>query len=199
MAFLAKRGLNAAGIRRGFEVYRQVCSKCHSLKLFKFEDLRQLGYSKDQILYYADGKRISKRIDVPYLSEARAKAANNGVVPPDLSLVVKRKGVDFIRRVLLGYTRARTPPPPHYYYNNGFDSGVTLMPPVLTDGVVKYASRAHEKLFQYVSDVSEFLKWVSEPWANLRGRLVLPTAGVFGLICVLLLSVLRKTKDISLQ
>ncbi|AUG34136.1 Cytochrome c1 precursor [Candidatus Hodgkinia cicadicola] len=195
MALLAKRGLglNAASARRGFEVYWQVCSRCHSLELFKLGDLKHLGYSKAQILYLANGGHISKRLELPYSSKAQAKAFNNGIVPPDLSLVVKRKNAEHIKNVLFGYasvyanTTAR-----NYYYNYSFDSGVTLMPPTLVDGVVKYASKARANLVQYVLDVSEFLTWVSEPWTNFRGWLMLPAISIFSLICGLIYSTLRR-------
>ncbi|ATW06087.1 Cytochrome c1 precursor [Candidatus Hodgkinia cicadicola] len=200
---LAKRGLglNAASARRGFEVYRQVCSRCHSLGLFKLEDLKHLGYSKAQILRLANGRRISERFELPYLSKAQAKAFNNGVVPPDLSLIVKRKNSDYVKNVLFGYARVYTNMLArdddyyyYYYYNYGFDSGVTLMPPVLVDGALKYVSRARtNNLVQYVLDVSEFLAWVSEPWANFRGWLMLPAVSIFSLICGLIYSTLRRS------
>lgn len=160
VVLLAKQGLglNTASASRGFEVYRQVCCRCHSLELFKLEDLKQLGYSKTQILRLADGRRISKRFELPYSSKAQAKAFNDGIVPPDLSLVVKRKGSNYIERILFGYASVHNSVlARRYYYNYSFDSGVTLMPPVLVDSVVKYASRARASLVRYVLDVSEFL------------------------------------------
>ncbi|AUG91451.1 Cytochrome c1 precursor [Candidatus Hodgkinia cicadicola] len=191
---LAKQGLglNTASASRGFEVYRQTCSRCHSLELFKLEDLKQLGYSKTQILCLANGGRISKRFELPYLSKAQARAFNNGMLPPDLSLVVKRKDSNYIKRVLFGYARAHNSALARHYCNYSFDSGVTLMPPILVDGVVKYASKARANLVRYVLDVSEFLTWVSEPWTNFRGWLALPTISIFGLICVLIYSTLRR-------
>ncbi len=139
-------------------MYAQVCSRCHSLELFKLADLKQLGYAKSQILRLANGGRVSRRFKLPYASKAQAKAFNSGIIPPDLSLVAKRNNVGYIRGVLLGYTRERANATAPRYYNYGFDSGVTLMPPVLASGAVRYASgavRAH--LVQYVLDVSEFL------------------------------------------
>ncbi|XXN13656.1 MAG: cytochrome c1 [Candidatus Hodgkinia cicadicola] len=195
VVLLAKRGLglNAASARRGFEVYRQTCSGCHSLELFKLEDLKHLGYSKTQILCLANGRYISKRFELPYSSKAQAKASNNGMVPPDLSLVVKRKDGDYVKNVLFGYTRGyASVPMRNYFCNYSFDSGVTLMPPVLVDGAVKYASRARANLVRYVLDVSEFLTWVSEPWTNFRGWLMLPAISIFGLICGLIYSTLRR-------
>jgi Cytochrome C1 family len=35
-----------AQLQRGFQVYKEVCSACHSLKYVAFRDLEQLGFSK---------------------------------------------------------------------------------------------------------------------------------------------------------
>ena len=38
-----------AAVQRGFQVYREVCSNCHSLKLMYYRNLKDLGYSAAQI------------------------------------------------------------------------------------------------------------------------------------------------------
>src|SRR6476646_2486906 len=44
-------------LQRGFQVYSEVCSACHSLKLASFRDLQGLGYSDAEIKNIAsDGK-----------------------------------------------------------------------------------------------------------------------------------------------
>ncbi len=35
--------------QRGWQVYKQVCSNCHSLKYFHFRNLADLGYEEDMI------------------------------------------------------------------------------------------------------------------------------------------------------
>src|SRR4029078_11030564 len=40
-------------LQRGFQVYSEVCSACHSLSLVSFRDLRHIGYSQ------AEGKKIA--------------------------------------------------------------------------------------------------------------------------------------------
>jgi ubiquinol-cytochrome c reductase cytochrome c1 subunit len=43
-------------LQRGFQVYKEVCSACHSLKFVAFRDLRgQLGYSEDEVKAIAKG------------------------------------------------------------------------------------------------------------------------------------------------
>ncbi len=36
-------------MQRGFQVYREVCSGCHSLRLIAFRNLEALGYGEDEI------------------------------------------------------------------------------------------------------------------------------------------------------
>src|SRR6476659_3742582 len=36
-------------LQRGFQVYSEVCSACHSLKLVSFRDLQQLGYNDAEV------------------------------------------------------------------------------------------------------------------------------------------------------
>ena len=107
-----------AQLRRGWRVYKEVCSGCHSLKYIRFRNLTEPGgpeFTKDQVKamikegeymvdagYNADGEpvqrpaRLSDAIPGPYKSEEQAKAANNNAIPPDLSLIVKaREGWDY--------------------------------------------------------------------------------------------------------
>src|SRR3954463_10469736 len=36
-------------VHRGFQVYKEVCSSCHSLKLVAFRDLSELGYHEAEV------------------------------------------------------------------------------------------------------------------------------------------------------
>ncbi len=97
-------------IRRGFEVFRCVCANCHSLTAFKVSDLTQLGYTLKQSVVVAGGgekktRKLSDYFVSPFSSSAQARRFNNGVVPPDLSLVLKQKSSHQIRRMLTGYRR----------------------------------------------------------------------------------------------
>jgi ubiquinol-cytochrome c reductase cytochrome c1 subunit len=95
-------------LQRGFKIYTEVCSACHSLDLVAYRNLTDLGYSEDQIKAYAaeyelpdepdaDGEindrpaRPSDKIVGPYANVEAAKAANNGAAPPDFSLLAKAR------------------------------------------------------------------------------------------------------------
>jgi len=96
-------------LQRGFQVFREVCANCHTARLLAFRNLGEEGgpgYSEDQIKALAaeytvndpdvDGgtrKGLSSdRWPGPALSEADLKASF-GIVPPDLSVMAKARGV----------------------------------------------------------------------------------------------------------
>src|SRR4051794_34432517 len=112
-----------ASAQRGFQVYKEVCSACHAVKHLYFRDLVDLGYSEDEVkaiaasyqvtneqpndqgeMYQRPG-RPSDPIPGPFPNEQAARAANNGALPPDLSMIVKARegGPDYVYALLNGY------------------------------------------------------------------------------------------------
>src|SRR5690349_18069318 len=116
-----------AQLQRGLQVYTEVCSACHSLKLVAFRDLKGLGYNEAQIKNYAGSGQYwktevpsinpdtgepatrkalpSDNFPSPYANEVAARAANNNALPPDLSLITKARegGAPYIHSLLTGY------------------------------------------------------------------------------------------------
>jgi ubiquinol-cytochrome c reductase cytochrome c1 subunit len=114
-------------LQRGFQVYSEVCSACHSLNLVAFRDLEGLGYNAAQIKNYASSGQYwktevpsinpdtgeaatrkalpSDNFPAPYPNETAARAANNNALPPDLSLMAKARhgGAAYIHSILTGY------------------------------------------------------------------------------------------------
>ena len=95
-------------LQRGFKVYKEVCSACHSLGLVSFRNLSALGYSVEQIKAIAadyevtDGPNAegemferpavaSDRFPLVFPNETAAAVANNGAAPPDFSLLAKAR------------------------------------------------------------------------------------------------------------
>jgi|SRR5437868_10193356 len=116
-----------AQLQRGLQVYTEVCSSCHSLKLVSFRDLKGLGYNEAEIKAYA-GSGQQWKIEVPttnpttgepatrkalpsdnfpwnFANETAARAANNNALPPDLSLMTKARegGAAYVYSLLTGY------------------------------------------------------------------------------------------------
>lgn len=113
-------------IRRGFQVYQQVCAACHSLQYIHFRDLVGVCYTEEEAKALAaevevvDGPddegnmferpgRLSDPLPAPYANEQAARYANGGAYPPDLSLITsaRPRGQDYVFALLTGYR----PPP----------------------------------------------------------------------------------------
>ncbi len=178
-----------AAAQRGLQIYREVCSNCHSLKYIAFRNLAALGYSDDEIKAIAaeaqitDGpndqgemyQRPGKPTDIfpaPFPNEQAARVANGGALPPDLSLIVKARagGANYVYSLLQGY---RDPPagetgPAGTYYNIYFPSHWIAMPPPLSAGQVTYADGTEATLAQEAADVASFLTWAAEPTLEVR-------------------------------
>ncbi|MBO9375352.1 cytochrome c1 [Sphingomonas histidinilytica] len=111
-------------LQRGFQVYKEVCSACHSLHQVAFRDLKDLGFTDAEVKAIAKnwatevpsinpetGEPATRKgtpadkIPAPYANEVAARAANNNALPPDLSLMAKARhdGGAYIYSLLTGY------------------------------------------------------------------------------------------------
>lgn len=173
-----------ASIRRGFQVYRQVCASCHSIDKIAFRNLvgvthdeasaRKIAESYEVVdgpnelgeMFVRPGK-LSDVIPGPYKNEEEARSANNGAYPPDLSLMVKARhyGIDYIFALLTGYTDAPAGKAllPGLHYNPYFPGGAIAMAKQLTDGQVEYEDGTPATESQMAKDVACFLAWTAEP------------------------------------
>ena len=153
---------NNEQLQRGFQVYKEVCSACHSLKYVAFRDLEKIGYNEAEVKAIAnqwvieqpsinpDTGEASTRKNVasdhfpsPFANEVAARAANNNALPPDLSLMTKARhdGSNYVHALLTGY---RDQPaslikqfpdaktPKGLHYNPYFANLNIAMPPPLT-------------------------------------------------------------------
>lgn len=194
-----------AQLQRGFQVYKEVCHSCHGLKFIAFRNLQALGFTPDQVASIAaefevqDGPndegdmfmraaKAADRMPSPFANDQAARVANNGALPPDLSLIVEARkgGADYIHGVLTGY---RETPPEGFrlqdgmYYNEYFPGHQIAMPPPLSDDRVTYEDGTQATLDQLSKDVTAFLAWAAEPNLEQSKRL-----GVSVLLFVLVLT-----------
>jgi len=125
-----------AQMQRGYKVYREVCSACHSMSLVSFRNLGDKGgpfynekyknsndnpwvkaIAKDYEVADIDsetGDAIKRpatsadRFPSPFPNEPAARASNGGALPPDMSLLAKARegGPDYIHAIITGYKDA---------------------------------------------------------------------------------------------
>jgi ubiquinol-cytochrome c reductase cytochrome c1 subunit len=173
-----------ASVRRGFQVYRQVCASCHSVDKVAFRSLIGVTHTEAQVKKIAESYEVTDgpndigemyerpgklfdHIPGPYKNEEQGRSANNGAYPPDLSLMVKARhgGIDYIVALLTGYCEAPAGKAmlPGLHYNPYFPGGAIAMPAPLTDGQVEYEDGTPATVSQMAKDVAAFLAWVAEP------------------------------------
>jgi ubiquinol-cytochrome c reductase cytochrome c1 subunit len=178
-------------LQRGYQVYKEVCSACHSLKFVAFRDLAQLGYSEAEVKATAASWTVpgvdpntgetntrpgapTDYFPSPFANDIMARAANNNAIPPDLSLMAKARhdGPAYVYSLLTGYREqpaellrefpdAKTGT--GLYYNPYFANLNIAMAPPLSDGRVTYADGTQATVDQMAKDVAAFLTWTAEP------------------------------------
>lgn len=198
-------GLDHGSIRRGWMVYQEVCSACHSLDLIAWRNLVGVVGTEAEVKEwaadhdYVDGPddqgdmfdrpgALTDHIPRPYRNDNEARAGNNGALPPDLSLIKKARvgGEDYLFSLLTGYREA-----PHgvtlregMYYNPYFPGGAIGMEQALHDEMIDYEDGTPSSISQMAKDVSVFLTWAAEPEHDERKRMGLKAFFVIALMCI---------------
>lgn len=178
-----------AAVRRGHQVYANVCATCHSMNLLAYRNFVDQCYSEEEVramcedVEVQDGPddtgemfdrpaKLSDHLIPPYPNEQAARFANGGALPPDLSLMAKARpeGEDYIFALLTGYREAPegVSVMPGMHYNPYFSGGQIAMPQPLQDGQVDYEDGTPATMSQMAKDVSVFLTWAAEPAQDQR-------------------------------
>ncbi|WP_072397182.1 cytochrome c1 [Hyphomicrobium sp. CS1GBMeth3] len=207
-----------AQLQRGFQVYKDVCAACHGLKRVRFRNLFEPGgpeFPEESVKALAnewpnkiiDGpndegqmfEREPKAFDPvlgPFKNDNEARAAQNGALPVDLSLIAKARnveyhgswwahpfsmlrdiatsyqegGADYLYALLTGYHEAPAgvQMADGMNYNAAFPGHQIAMPaPLSKDAFVTYQDGTGS-LEQNARDVSAFLTWAADPTLNTR-------------------------------
>ena len=186
--------LDKVQLRRGFQVYQEVCAACHGLKRVRFRNLVEEGgpeFDEENVKALAkewanqivdgpndDGEmferppKLSDPILGPFKNDKAARAANNGALPPDLSIIAKARsvhneapwylhiflmlrdvitayqegGADYLYALMTGYEED----PPEGFeladgmsYNKAFPGHqIAMAPPLDEDNFVEYQENA---------------------------------------------------------
>jgi len=182
-----------AALRRGFQVYQQVCATCHSLERIAYRNLVGVTFTEDEVKaimadapevedgpndqgeMYMRPAKLADYLPSPYKNEEEARMANAGALPPDLSLMVKARhsGEDYLFALLTGYHE-----PPEgitlrkgLYYNPYFPGGAIGMAQQIFDDGVEYEDGTPATASQMAHDVTVFLSWAAEPEHDDRKRM----------------------------
>ncbi len=182
-------------LQRGYQVYTEVCSSCHSMKYLSYRNLAEKGGpeftelqakaiaasfevtdgpNQDGEMFTRPGK-LSDKFVMPYENVKAAQAANGGAYPPDMSVLVKARGggVDYIYSLLQGY---EDPPigmilDEGVHYNKYMYGNKIKMSNQLSDGLVEYSDGTQSTVEQMSKDVTTFLMWAAEPHLETRHQM----------------------------
>jgi len=198
---------NKSSLRRGFQVYKEVCSTCHQMSFLSYRNLEGMGYSDDVIKAFAaegiiiDGPndegdmferngKPSDQFPKPYQNEQAARAANNGAYPVDLSLITSARhaGPDYVFALLTGYD---TCPEdfqlyPGMIYNTYFSGKQIAMPPPLSENIIEYQDGTNATVEQMARDVTEFLFWAANPHMEERKKIGLKVVSILIIFSILM-------------
>ena len=198
-----------ASLQRGFQVYKEVCSSCHSMQYLSYRNLGEKGgpeFSIEEVKAIAasvevsDGPdsqgemfirpgRPSDKFKSPYPNVNASMAANGGAYPPDMSVLVKARPGDsnYIYSILMGYeeTPAGLNLDDGVYYNKYISGYNIKMSSPLSEDIVEYTDGTKATVDQMAKDVTTFLSWTAEPELEARHK-----TGVKVLVYLILLSIL---------
>ncbi len=205
-----------ASLQRGYQVYQEVCSGCHSMQHLSYRNLSEKGgpeFTKEEAKAIAaqfevtdgpneDGEmftrpaRLSDKFVSPFPNVKAAAAANGGAYPPDMSVLAKARkgGADYIYSLLMGYEEA----PAGYelddgvYYNKYMAGNKIKMAEPIYEDAVQYSDGTKATKEQITKDVTAFLVWAGDP--HLESRHKMGFKVFFYLIILLTLVYLSKQK-----
>ena len=211
---------DSAQLQRGFQVYQQVCAACHGLERVAFRNLVEPGgpeFPEDAVKALAkawpnkitDGPDdegnmferaplLSDPILGPFKNDNAARAAFDGALPLDLSLITKARaienhsgwvkhvfwdmpkdvvtsyqegGADYLYALLTGYTDKvpeKVKMSDSMHYNVAFPGHQIAMPAPISKDNFVTYQDGSGSLDQNARDVTAFLAWAADPSLNSR-------------------------------
>jgi len=192
--------LDHASVRRGYQVYKQVCAACHSMRFLAYRNLVGITHTEEEAkaeaeesqtldgpdeagsMFMRPGK-LADNFPSPFPNDAAASAANNGAIPPDLSFIIlaRHGGEDYVYHLLNGYCD----PPAGIELKEGqnfnpyYPGGAIGMGAPLYNEIIEYDDGTPATLSQLAKDVTTFLVWAASPEHDMRKKM-----GIKALMCL---------------
>lgn len=187
-----------ASIRRGYEVYKQVCSACHSLRFIAYRNLIGVSHTEAEAkaeaaeVMVTDGPnengdmfqrpgKLADYLPKPYANDNAAAAANNGAIPPDLSYIAlaRHGGENYVYHLLTSYCD----PPAGIELREGqnfnpyFPGGAIGMAAPIYNEIIEYSDGTPATQSQLAKDICTFLSWTASPEHDQRKKLSIKVLG----------------------
>jgi ubiquinol-cytochrome c reductase cytochrome c1 subunit len=210
---------DVASLQSGARTFVNYCLNCHSASLVRYSALRRIGLSDDQI---RDNLMFTaEKVGMPMDIALRPRDAKDwfGAVPPDLSVIARARGADWLytylrtfyrdASTLTGWNNVVYPDVgmPHVLWPLQGEQALTEVPATTLDGkpvigedgrprkVAKLVplapgSQSSAQYDKTVHDLVSFLVWMGEPHQLERKRLGVWV--LFGLTILIFLSYFLK-------
>lgn len=183
-----------ASLQRGAQAFITNCLACHSASYMRYNRLMDIGMSEDEIKKLVpEGSKLGSTMKA--MMDADSAKAAFGVAPPDLSVIARSRGTDWL------YTYLRS-----FYNDASRPSGVNnavfpmvAMPNVLggmqgeqvldhETGKLKLTSKGTMSTEEYdamVGDLVNYLDFMGEPAKLVRQKLGLIVIGFLFILLIL--------------
>lgn len=170
-----------ASLQRGARTFINNCLNCHSANYMRYNRLQDIGLTEKQIkenlLFTAE------KVGDPMTSAMNKKDAKKwfGVAPPDLSVEVRARGVDWVYTYMRSFYRDETRPSgwnnlvfdkvamPHVLYELQGEQALNHETHTLT--LTKSGKLSVEEYDALVGDLTNFMAYMAEPAKQQRNRL----------------------------
>ncbi len=192
---------NKASLKRGAKTYLAYCLTCHSLQYMRYNGLAQMldfPTERGQMIkllrqetLLPQNAKPSDAIITP-LASSQARTLY-GVVPPDLSLKAREKGVAWLNTYLLNFYEDKSRPsgvnnlivpntgmpnilgplqgvqqPRFAIHKTEIDGKMTDVKEISGLKLVQIGSLSHQEFDETINDLVNFLDYVSEPAKQFR-------------------------------
>jgi ubiquinol-cytochrome c reductase cytochrome c1 subunit len=211
---------NVASLQRGARNFMNYCSGCHSAKYVRYNTLAEgLELTEDHLVEYLmfNAEKTFETIQATMSTEDGARWF--GQAPPDMSLIARSKGTDYIYNFLKGfYLEERSPTGvnnvhlagtsmPHVLWElQGYQTATFEMPDAAEGGAPQFSgfesvtpgTLSAEDYDAFVRDTVNFLEYISEPIRGTR-RVLGVWVLLYLTLFLIIASMLKKQiwKDVS--
>jgi ubiquinol-cytochrome c reductase cytochrome c1 subunit len=191
-------------LQAGARTYMNYCLGCHGMQFMRYEGLKELGLNeaqiKDNLMFTAD--KVGEPIKIAF----NPKEAKTwfGVAPPDLSVVARSRGADWLftylrtfyrdPKTVTGWNNAVFPnvAMPHALWSLQGQRALEVMEPKEGHGPLQYKwselTKGTQSAAEYdatVRDLVNFLVYVGEPSGVERKPIGIVVLFVLGVLFVL--------------